>query len=116
MTHTEEIHAGGGIRDRARWRVTGICRDRARPCSASSAPAMPIGARTPTSAKAVGECGIITSLINKFNADNPDVHVNVTTVEWPGYDQLTAQFAAGDPPDIVTIHQSVLADYQSKRT
>ena len=31
--------------------------------------------------KAVGECGIITSLINKFNADNPDVHVSVTTVE-----------------------------------
>jgi len=43
--------------------------------------------------KAVGECGIITSLINKFNADNPDVHVTVSTVEWPGYDQLTAQFA-----------------------
>lgn len=64
--------------------------------------------------KAVGECGIITSMINKFNADNPDIHVKVTTVEWPGYDQLTAQFAAGDPPDIVTIHQSVLADYQSK--
>lgn len=64
--------------------------------------------------KAVGECGIITSLINKFNADNPDVHVNVTTVEWPGYDQLTAQFASGDAPDIVTIHESVLSDYQSK--
>jgi len=65
-------------------------------------------------AKAVGECGIITSLINKFNADNPDVHVSVTTVEWPGYDQLTAQFASGDAPDIVTIHESVLSDYQSK--
>ncbi|CAN7626016.1 extracellular solute-binding protein [Pararhizobium sp. LjRoot255] len=63
---------------------------------------------------AVGECGIITSLINKFNADNPDVHVSVTTVEWPGYDQLTAQFASGDAPDIVTIHESVLSDYQSK--
>ena len=64
--------------------------------------------------KAVGECGIITSLINKFNADNPDVHVNVSTVEWPGYDQLTAQFASGDAPDIVTIHESALSDYQSK--
>lgn len=64
--------------------------------------------------KAVGECGIMTSLINKFNADNPDVHVSVTTVEWPGYDQLTAQFASGDAPDIVTIHESVLSDYQSK--
>lgn len=64
--------------------------------------------------KAVGECGIMTSLINKFEADNPDIHVNVTTVEWPGYDQLTAQFASGDAPDIVTIHESVLSDYQSK--
>ncbi|MFP5078094.1 extracellular solute-binding protein [Rhizobium sp. YIM 134829] len=64
--------------------------------------------------KAVGECGIITSLINKFSVDNPDIKVSVTTVEWPGYDQLTAQFAAGDPPDIVTIHHSVLSDYQSK--
>ncbi|MCV9961570.1 extracellular solute-binding protein [Pararhizobium sp. BT-229] len=64
--------------------------------------------------KAVGECGIITSLINKFNADNPDVKATVTTVEWPGYDQLTAQFAAGDPPDVVTIHESVLSDYQSR--
>ena len=64
--------------------------------------------------KAVGECGIITSLINKFNADNPNIKVSVTTVEWPGYDQLTAQFASGDAPDIVTIHASVLSDYQSK--
>ncbi|WP_237154766.1 extracellular solute-binding protein [Oryzibacter oryziterrae] len=65
-------------------------------------------------AKATGECGIITSLINKFNADNPDIHISVTNVEWPGYDQLNAQFAAGDAPDIVTIHESVLSDYQSK--
>ncbi|MDQ0458019.1 extracellular solute-binding protein [Rhizobium paknamense] len=64
--------------------------------------------------KSVGECGIMTSLINKFNADNPGIHISVTTVEWPGYDQLTAQFASGDPPDIVTIHESALSDYQSK--
>ena len=61
------------------------------------------GSNTDVSA-AVGECGIITSLVNKFEAENPDIKVNVTTVEWPGYDQLTAQFAAGDPPDVVTIH------------
>ncbi|MCF1471873.1 extracellular solute-binding protein [Agrobacterium vitis] len=64
--------------------------------------------------KSVGECGIMTSLINKFNADNPDIHVSVATVEWPGYDQLNAQFASNDPPDIVTIHESALSDYQSK--
>ncbi|MDR3493696.1 MAG: extracellular solute-binding protein [Ancalomicrobiaceae bacterium] len=65
--------------------------------------------------KAVGECGIITSLINKFNASNPDIHISVTNVEWPGYDQLNAQFAAGDPPDIVTVHESALSDYQTKK-
>jgi len=64
--------------------------------------------------KAVGECGIITSQINKFVADNPDIKINVNTVEWPGYDQLTAQLASGEPPDVVTIHESVLSDYQSK--
>ncbi|GGE11971.1 hypothetical protein GCM10011390_33910 [Aureimonas endophytica] len=63
--------------------------------------------------KATGECGILTSLINEFNAENPDTHVSVTTVEWPGYDQLTAQFAAGDPPDIISIHLSAISDYQS---
>ena len=49
--------------------------DGTRPCSAFSAPAMPISAPITDVSKAVGECGIITSLINKFNADNPDVHV-----------------------------------------
>jgi multiple sugar transport system substrate-binding protein len=47
-------------------------------------------------------------------ADNPDIKVNVNTVEWPGYDQLTAQMASGEPPDLVTMHESVISDYQSK--
>ena len=63
---------------------------------------------------AIGECGIMTSLINKFDAENPDINVVVNVVEWPGYDQLTAQMAAGDPPDIVTMHESVISDYQSR--
>lgn len=71
------------------------------------------GTNTDVSA-AVGECGIITSQINKFMADNPDIKVNVNTVEWPGYDQLTAQMASGEPPDLVTMHTSVISDYQSK--
>jgi len=61
-----------------------------------------------------GECGIMTTLINKFNAENPDIDVKVTTVEWPGYDQLTAQMASRTPPDIVTMHNSVISDYQSR--
>ena len=65
-------------------------------------------------AKAAGECGIVTTLINGFNAANPDIRVDVNVVAWPGYPQLSAQMAAGDPPDLVTMHQSVIADYQSR--
>ncbi|WP_428244247.1 ABC transporter substrate-binding protein [Gynuella sp.] len=65
--------------------------------------------------KAEGECGIMTSLINQFSAEHPDIKVKVTTVEWPGYDQLTAQMASRTPPDLVTMHNSVISDYQSRR-
>ena len=62
-------------------------------------------------AKAEGECGIITAIIDRFNAENPDLRVDVNVVAWPGYPQLTAQVAAGDPPDLVTMHEGVISDY-----
>ncbi len=65
-------------------------------------------------AAAEGECGIVTTLINRFAADNPDLDVDANVVAWPGYAQLTAQIAAGDPPDLVTMHQSVISDYQAR--
>ncbi|MEA3060055.1 MAG: multiple sugar transport system substrate-binding protein, partial [Sphingomonadales bacterium] len=64
--------------------------------------------------KAEGECGIITAMINRFNAENPDIHVDVNVVAWPGYPQLTAQVAARDPPDLVTMHEGVISDYALK--
>jgi multiple sugar transport system substrate-binding protein len=64
--------------------------------------------------KAEGECGIITTMIAKFNAENPDIHVDVNVVAWPGYPQLTAQVAARDPPDLVTMHTGVISDYALK--
>lgn len=67
--------------------------------------------RTTDLAKAEGECGIVTALLNKFNAENPDIRVDVNVVAWPGYPQLSAQVAAGDPPDLVTMHQGVIPDY-----
>jgi multiple sugar transport system substrate-binding protein len=72
------------------------------------------GARTDIEA-AEGECGIMTTLINKFSAENPDVRVRVSPVAWPGYNQLAAQLAAGDPPDLVTMHLSAIPDYQSRQ-
>ena len=65
-------------------------------------------------AKAEGECGIITAMINRFNAENPDIHVESNVVAWPGYAQLSAQIAARDPPDLVTMHQGVLTDYAAR--
>jgi multiple sugar transport system substrate-binding protein len=64
---------------------------------------------------AEGECGIMTTLINKFSAENPDVKVRVSPVAWPGYNQLAAQLASGDPPDLVTMHLSAISDYQSRK-
>jgi multiple sugar transport system substrate-binding protein len=61
-----------------------------------------------------GECGIITAMINEFEAENPDIRVIENTVVWPGYDQLTAQLAANGPPDLVTMHSSAISDYESR--
>jgi multiple sugar transport system substrate-binding protein len=63
--------------------------------------------------KAEGECGIITTIVARFNAENPDLHIDVNVVAWPGYPQLTAQMAARDPPDLVTMHEGVISDYQA---
>jgi multiple sugar transport system substrate-binding protein len=60
------------------------------------------------------ECGILTTTINRFQSENPDISLRVNVVAWPGYPQLAAQIAAGDPPDVVTMHQSVMTDYQAK--
>lgn len=65
-------------------------------------------------AKAEGECGIMTALINKFNAENPDIRIDVNVVAWPGYPQLSAQMAARDPPDLVTMHEGVISDYAAE--
>ncbi len=64
--------------------------------------------------KAEGECGIITAMVDRFNAENPDIHIDVNVVAWPGYPQLTAQVAARDPPDLVTMHEGVISDYAAK--
>lgn len=66
-------------------------------------------------ARADTECGILTTLLNRFQAENPDIRVKVNVVAWPGYAQLAAQIAAGDPPDLVTMHQSVISDYAGRR-
>ena len=65
-------------------------------------------------AKVEGECGIITTMINRYNAENPSMRVSQNVVAWPGYPQLTAQVAAKDPPDVVSMHSGVISDYAAK--
>ncbi|MDC8786475.1 extracellular solute-binding protein [Roseateles koreensis] len=64
-------------------------------------------------AQAVGECGIITALVNQFNASHKDEIVVRTQIsEWgPYYDQLTARLVAKDAPTIAVMHESALGDY-----
>ncbi|NMO17788.1 extracellular solute-binding protein [Pyxidicoccus fallax] len=64
--------------------------------------------------KAVGECGIIQVLANKFNAENKDgIVVKTQSVEWGVYyDRLSANVAGRTPPDIAVMHRSVLPNYQ----
>ncbi|MCV2369615.1 extracellular solute-binding protein [Roseateles oligotrophus] len=61
----------------------------------------------------LGECGIITTLVNQFNATNTDgIHVRTQVAEWgPYYDQLTARLVAKDVPTVAVMHESALGDY-----
>jgi multiple sugar transport system substrate-binding protein len=63
--------------------------------------------------KAIGECAVITVLVNKFNAENKQgITVDARPVDFAHYyDQLNASFAANDPPDVFIVHRSALPDY-----
>jgi multiple sugar transport system substrate-binding protein len=61
-------------------------------------------------AEATGECGIIQVMANKFNAENEmGIVVETQSVDWfTYYDQLTATYAGGSPPDIAVDRKSVV--------
>lgn len=66
--------------------------------------------------KANGECGIITVLTNKFNAENTiGAKVVTQTVDWGAYyDQLTATYSTGNIPDVAVMHASVLPNFSDR--
>ncbi|WP_244475273.1 extracellular solute-binding protein [Rhizobium sp. Leaf341] len=66
--------------------------------------------------KANGECGIITVLTNKFNAENKlGAKVVTQTVEWGAYyDQLTATYSTGNIPDVAVMHASVMPNFSGR--
>lgn len=66
--------------------------------------------------QANGECGIITALTNKFNAENTiGATVTAQNVEWGAYyDQLTATYSTGSIPDIAVMHASVMPNFTTR--
>jgi multiple sugar transport system substrate-binding protein len=64
----------------------------------------------------VGECGIVTALVNEFNASHPDIVVRTQIGEWgPYYDQLTARLVSKDIPTVAVMHESALGDYVRRK-
>lgn len=74
-------------------------------------------AQVTNASEGVGECGIITTLVNEFNATNTDGIVVRTQIgEWgPYYDQLTARLVAKDIPTVAVMHESALGDYVRRK-
>jgi multiple sugar transport system substrate-binding protein len=64
-------------------------------------------------AAARGECGVMTALVNRFNATNTEgIVVRPQIIEWgPYYQQLTARLAARDVPTIAVMHTSQIGDF-----
>ena len=64
-----------------------------------------------------GECGVMTALVNNFNAVNTDnIVVKPQIIEWgPYYQQLTARIAAKDIPTIAVMHTSQIGDFVRAR-
>lgn len=62
------------------------------------------------------ECGIVTVLTNKFNAQQAGrIHVNTQIVEHAAYyQQLGARIVGGDLPTIAIMHSSVLGDFAKR--
>jgi multiple sugar transport system substrate-binding protein len=67
--------------------------------------------------RARGECGVITTLINKFNAENKDgIVVKPQAIEWgPYYQQLTSRIAARDVPTVAVMHAAQIGDFVRAR-
>ncbi|WP_082548321.1 extracellular solute-binding protein [Massilia sp. Root335] len=64
-------------------------------------------------ANATGECGIITTLVNKFNATNHEqITVHTQVVEHGSYySQLGARIVGRDVPAVAILHSSALNDF-----
>lgn len=67
--------------------------------------------------KAVGECGIIQVLTNRFNATNDlGARVDTQAVDWGSYyNRLNASMVNRNPPAVAVMHRSYIGDYAARR-
>jgi multiple sugar transport system substrate-binding protein len=62
-----------------------------------------------------GEGSIMTSLIQQFNKEHPDIVVEEQIVDWGQYyNKLLTSLLAGEAPDVCIMHLAVLPDYASR--
>lgn len=68
-------------------------------------------------AKATGECGLITSLVNRFNATNGHGYVVRSQPIEHGsyYQQLGARIVGRDVPTVAIMHSSVINDFAKRK-
>jgi multiple sugar transport system substrate-binding protein len=68
-------------------------------------------------AQASGECGLITTLVNRFNASNGQGYVvRAQPIEHGAYyQQLGARIVGRDVPTVAIMHSSVLNDFAKRR-
>jgi multiple sugar transport system substrate-binding protein len=59
-------------------------------------------------------CAVQQILANKWNAENPDLQVETTSLVWPGIVEFNSALAAGSPPDIFSLHAFRIPTYASK--
>jgi multiple sugar transport system substrate-binding protein len=59
-------------------------------------------------------CAVQQILANRWNAENPELQVETTTLVWPGIVELNSALAAGTPPDIMTLHAFRIPTYASR--
>ncbi|HOX28746.1 MAG TPA: ABC transporter substrate-binding protein, partial [bacterium] len=58
--------------------------------------------------------GQMEKIVNLFNEKNKDVHVTLTTYQWdPLFNKFLMSMRAGNPPDVIAMHQTDIPQYAS---
>lgn len=57
---------------------------------------------------------VMRGLVERFNQENPDIKVTLTTLQWsPLFEKLVTQAKAGSPPSLMAMHPQEIAQFAS---